>query len=685
MRTLHRSTCPHDCPDACGLIAEVEGDRVVAVRGDPDHPWSKGSLCPKVSRYEATVHAPSRLVTPLLRDGPKGAGAFRRASWDEAIATIAGRWKDIIRERGAEAILPYSYAGTMGLVQRNAGHAFFHALGASRLDRTICSPAKDAGWKAVMGDTVGVDPEQAAESDLVVLWGIDAVATHVHFVSRAKAARARGAKILLVETYRTPTARIADRVYLVRPGSDGALALGVMHLLEREGFVDREFVSAHVQGFEELSREVLPEWTPARTAAATGLAPEDVVELADALGRARAPFLRVGSGLSRYGNGSMNVRAIVCIPALLGAWAKRGGGVLCGTASSQAFDTSVVTREDLQPRPTRLVNMNRLGHALSELRDPPVMSLYVYHSNPAAVAPDQNAVLAGLRREDLFTVVHERFPTDTVRFADVVLPATTSLEHADLYRSYGQYVVQRARAAIPPVGESKPNLDVFRLLAAAMGLPDPHFQLSADDLVDRLLARPAPMRDGIDTVALAEGRPVLLSLPADAKLRFRTPSGKIEILNRRLAHPLPRALPTHVGRSGDAPAQGAASRPGPLRLVTAPALYGLNSSFLQERDDLRRKEGPMALRMCPADAAARGLADGDLVHASNERGDVLFTLVVTDAVPPGLAVAPGVRRLEEARGDRTVNALTSQRLTDEGAGSTFYDNAVEVRRAGQAG
>ncbi|HET9594940.1 MAG TPA: molybdopterin-dependent oxidoreductase, partial [Anaeromyxobacteraceae bacterium] len=572
MRTLHRSACPYDCPDTCGLIVEAEGGRAVAVRGDPEHPWSRGSLCPKMTRYERTVHAPSRLTRPLLRAGAKGEGAFRPISWDEAIATIAARWKEIAAAHGAEAILPYSYAGTMGLVQRNAGHAFFHALGASRLDRTICSPAKEAGWKAILGDTVAVDPEEAVESDLVVLWGLDALATNLHFVARARAARARGGRILLVDTYRTPTAAIADRTFLVRPGSDGALALGVMHVLDRDGLVDRAFVDAHVQGHAELVRDVLPAWTPERTARETGVAPEAVVELAHAVGRARAPFLRVGSGLSRYANGSMNVRCIVAVGALVGAFARRGAGVLCSTSAGQAFDTSAVTREDLQRRPARLVNMNRLGHALTELDGPRVMALHVYHSNPAAVAPDQNAVLAGLRREDLFTVVHERFLTDTARFADVVLPATSSLEHADLYRAYGQYVVQRARPAIPPVGEAKANWDVFALLARAMGLDDPFFRLSADELVERLLARPAPMRDGLDRAALDAGRGVPLALEPGAKARFRTPSGKVEILNPRLPEPMLRALPTH-----------AAAEPGPLRLMTAPSLHGLNSSFLQER------------------------------------------------------------------------------------------------------
>jgi anaerobic selenocysteine-containing dehydrogenase len=671
MPALHRSACPYDCPDTCGLLVEVEGGRAVAVRGDPEHPWSRGSLCAKMAAYQRTVHAPSRLTTPLLRDGPKGSGRFRRASWDEAIARVAGRWREILARHGGEAILPYSYAGTMGLVQRNAGHAFFHALGASRLDRTICSPAKDAGWRAVMGDTLAPDPGEAARSDLVVLWGIDPLSTNLHLVPRLKAARAAGGRVLLVDTYASPSAALADRVFLVRPGSDGALALGLMHLLAREGRVDRAFAAAHVQGLEELEREVLPEWTPARTAAVTGLAPAEVEALAAALAGARAPFLRVGSGLSRYGNGAMTVRTIVCLPALLGAWARPGGGALCSTSSSQAFDLSAVTREDLQPRPTRVVNMNRLGHALTALDGPPVMSLYVYSANPAAVAPDQNAVLAGLSREDLFTVVHERFLTDTARHADVVLPATTSLEHPDLYRSYGHYAVQRTRAVIPPVGEARSNWEVFGRLARAMGLDHPFFAQGEDELVELLLARPSPLRDGLDRAALDAGRAVMLRLDEGSRGRFGTPSGKIEILNPRLADPLPRWRPTHVEREAA----------GGLRLQTAPSPWGLNSSFLQERDDLRARAGPMALRMSPADAAARGLAPGDRVEAWNERGAVLFTLEVASEVPAGVVIAPGVRRLEDTLGGRNVNALTSQRLTDAAGGSTFYDNAVEVRRA----
>ncbi|HET7754024.1 MAG TPA: molybdopterin oxidoreductase family protein [Anaeromyxobacteraceae bacterium] len=668
-RSVHRSTCPYDCPDACGLVVEVEDGKAVAVRGDPEHPWSRGTLCPKMVHYERTVHSPRRLVSPLVRTGPKGAGEFRRASWDEAITAIAGRFRSIVAEHGAEAILPYSYAGTMGMVQRNAGHALFHALGASRLDRTICTPAQDAGFSAVMGDTLQLDPEEAVDSDLVVLWGIDAIATHIHFVPRLKAARAKGARVVVVETYRSPTAALADDLVLVRPGTDGALALGLMHVLARDGLVDGAFVDAHVQGWGELAERILPEWTPARAAEVTGVAAEDLERFAHAFGRARAPFIRHGGGPTRYGNGAMSARLVACLPAVVGAWARRGGGMLCSTSSSQAFDTGIVQRPDLEPRACRTINMNQLGTALTTLDAPPVKALFVYCSNPAAVAPDQNAVLRGLSREDLFTVVHERFLTDTARFADVVLPATSSLEHGDLYRAYGSYCVQRTRPVVDPVGESLPNWEVFARLARAMGVAEAFYGQSSEAVVDALLAKPSALREAVDPSALAEGRPCQLSLPPGAKLRFRTPSGRIEILNPRQAHPLPRWIPPHSER-------GAL----PFRLITAPAVHALNSSF-HERDELRERIGPMPLRMHPDDAAARSLRAGERVVAWNELGEATFTLDVTEDAPLGMVVAPGVFWLEHVPGARNVNALTSQKLTDEGRGSTFYDNRVDVRPA----
>ncbi|HBG05125.1 MAG: formate dehydrogenase [Geobacteraceae bacterium GWC2_58_44] len=660
-----RSVCPFDCPDTCGMLVQVDQGKAIGVQGDPQHPFSRGTLCPKMLHYEKSVHSPLRLSTPLLRTGPKGAGEFAPISWDQAIATIAERWREIIAKYGAQAILPYSYAGTMGVIQRNAGHPFFHRLGASRLDRTICSPAKGAGWQAVMGQTATPHPDSAGKSDLLILWGINAAATSIHFLNAVKEVKRKGGEVWLIDTYRTPTAGAADRTFLVRPGSDGALALGLMHILARDGLTDAPFIAAQVQGFPELQREVLPDYTPLETSRLTGLPVETIELMAKAYGAARAPFIRLGSALSRYGNGAMTVRCICCLPALVGAYGKEGGGLFPDTSTGAAFATGMLLREDLMQGPTRLINMNRLGHALNGLADPPVMGLYVYHSNPAAVTPDQNAVLKGLAREDLFTVVHERFLTDTARYADLVLPATSSLEHSDIYRSYGTYCIQRAQAAIEPVGESRSNWQLFALLAAALGFQEEIFTLSADQMIDRLLAVPSPMRQGIDLAAFRSGRAVELNIDREG---YHTPSGKIEILNERLAIPLPRYLPTHEEHGTL-----------PFRLMTAPNPFALNASFY-EQEDLRQKQGGMRLKMNPADAGERGLGDGERVVAWNELGEVTFLLSVTEKVPGGVVVAEGVWWLAFAPGSRSVNALTSQRLTDLGGGSTFYDNRVDVRR-----
>jgi anaerobic selenocysteine-containing dehydrogenase len=665
---IKRSVCPYDCPDTCGLLVEVADGKAVGVAGDPDHPYTRGFLCPKMLHFERTVHSPRRLTTPLARTGVKGAGEFRPISWDEAISIISGRWREIIDRFGAEAILPYSYAGTMGLIQRNSGHPFFHRLGASRLDRTICSPAKDAGWKAVMGETPACHPDAVAESDLVILWGINAAATSIHFLHGVREAKRKGAAVWLIDTYETPTAASADRVFLVRPGSDGALALGLMHILARDGLTDNDFIAAHVQGYAELLNQILPDYTPERVSLLTGLPPAVLEKMALRYGGARAPFIRLGSGLSRYGNGAMTVRTIACLPALVGAYGKPGGGCFPGTSTGGAFAIKEVVREDFMEKPGRVINMNRLGHALNDLSGPRVMGLYVYHSNPAAITPDQNAVLRGLARDDLFTVVHERFMTDTARFADIVLPATSSLEQSDLYRAYGTYCIQRARAAIPPVGESRSNWEVFALLARAMGFTEPFFRQSADDLIDRLIAIPAPLREGTDPVLLAAGKAIELSLPSNPGLRFNTPSGKIEILNPREQELLPCYRPPHADSDGTHP----------FRLMTAPTIFALNASFY-EQEELRRKQEGMLLLMNPADAAGKGLSDGERVIAWNDLGEAVFLLRATEKVPPGVAVAEGVWWLEFAPGARSVNVLTSQRLTDQGGGSTFYDNRIDVR------
>ncbi len=666
-KTIVRSVCPFDCPDTCGMLVEVENGRAVRVSGDPDHSVTRGLLCPKMNRYERTVHSSRRLTTPLLRTGAKGEGAFVPISWPEAVERICSRWRELIARYGGECVLPYSYAGTMGLVQRNSGHPFFHYLGASRLERTICSPAKDAGWKAIMGETPAMEPGDMQESDLIILWGINAAATSIHFMRDAQAARRRGTRLWAIDTYLTPTMQAVDEAFLVRPGGDGALALGMMHVLVRDGLADRAFIDLNVLGFEEFADKTLPGCTPEKMSQVCGLPATTIERMAREFARTRAPFIRLGSGLSRYANGAMTVRTIACLPAITGAWQRPGGGVFPGTATGAAFPLSRVTREDFMARPTRMVSMNQLGAALNELGDPPVMSLYCYHSNPASVTPDQNAVVRGLMRDDLFTVVHERFLTDTARFADIVLPATSSLEHADLYRCYGGYHSQRCNAAIPPVGEAKSNWDVFCLLAQGMGWNEPFFQKSAEDLIEQLIAYETPWRNSSTSQRLREEEPVFLSPPSDSRAAWLTPSGRIEILNEREPEPLPRLLLTHAEGDGF-----------PLRLQPAATPYALNSSFY-EQEELRAPQKGQALMMNPVDAEVRGLVDGQGVVVCNQLGEVGFALKITEKVPSGTVVTEGVWWREFIPGGRGVNALTSQRLTDGGRGSTLYDVAVEVR------
>jgi len=658
-----RSVCPYDCPDTCGLLVRVNDGQVVTVKGDPDHPVTRGFLCAKMRRYERTVHHPGRLKRPLLRTGRKGEGVFREIDWDEATGLIARKWQEIIATSGAEAILPYSYAGTMGLLQRNAGHAFFHKLGASRLERTICVAAKSAGWEAAMGNTPAPPPATVLDSDLVLIWGANIVATNIHFVPLLKKAKENGAKVVMIDTYANHTAPLADEVLLVRPGSDGALALGIMHVLERDGLLDEQFIAAHVAGFERLRDEVLPFNDVAKTAERTGLAPGQIEALAASYGRARAPFIRLGSGLSRYANGGMNIRSIAILPALVGAYGKKGGGCCGNISTGHLFDMNIIERPDFIRGAPRIVNMNRLGAALNDLDDPPIRSLYVYHSNPAAIAPDQNAVIRGLEREELFTVVHERFMTDTARYADIVLPASTSLEQGDLFRAYGDYHLQRSRPVIPPVGESRSNWEVFCLLARGLGWDEPFFEQSADALLDTLLAS-SPVREVVDLAALNRGEAVMLPAGPSGP-PFGTPSGRVQIENLALPEPLPRFLPTSTADY-------------PLRLMTAPARDLLNSSFC-ERDDVRNGEGGMRLQLNPREAVKRGLTDGEVVTAFNDLGMVDFILAVSEHVPVGVAVAEGVWWVEAAPGKRTVNALVSQQLTDMGRGSTFYDNFIEVK------
>ena len=670
MTEIKPSVCPYDCPDCCGLLITVEDGKAVRVAGDPEHAFTRGTLCPKMAHYERTVHSPKRIMTPLRRIGQKGEGRFIPIGWDEAIEEIAGRWQSIIRDYGAEAILPYSYAGTMGTIGYSAGHALFYALGATSLDRTICAPAKSRGYRDVMGATLPTAPQEAQHSDMIVLWSISMLATDIHFRHDIEMARKRGAKVYCIDTYRTKTADYADAFLCPRPGTDGALALAILHVLVRDGLADRAFLKEYVQGADELEQKVLPHYTPEAAAAITGVPAADIRAFAHAYGSARAPFIRLGSGQSRYVNGAMTSRLITCLPAFVGAYAKKGGGLLTSASGSHAFDKNIIRRPDLEQRGVRHINMCELGRALNDIDlTPPIKALYIYSSNPACTAPDQNQVLRGLQREDLFTVVHERFLTDTTRYADIVLPATTSLESEDLYYSYGHYTIQRARAVIPPVGESKSNWQTARLLAKAMHLTDPIFAKTEEDLVEALIAStkkawPLPLT-GEALQRLRDCHPVDLPLPADYKLHFATPSGKIEIKNPRCQPPLPDYLPPHKNSE-------------PFHLINAPDMRILDSSF-NERDELTR-DGIMTLLIHPEDAAARGLQDGDPVRARNQRGHAHFTLKLSDCVNRGTLVTEGVWWQAYTK-DGNTNRLTSMRLTDKDGGSTFYDVSIDIEKA----
>ncbi|SDO75795.1 molybdopterin-containing oxidoreductase family protein [Selenomonas ruminantium] len=665
---INKSACPYDCPDCCGLLITTENGRAIKVEGDPAHPFTRGTLCPKMAHYERTVHSPKRLLTPLKRMGAKGEGKFVSISWQEAVAEIASRWREIIDRYGAEAILPYSYAGTMGTIQYSAGHALFYALGASSLDRTICAPAKAEGYRSLMGGTLPTAPQEAQKSDYIILWSISMLATDIHFKHDVDIARKNGAKIVCVDTYETKTAQYADEFICVKPGSDGALALGMLHVLARENLADEDFIARYVQGWQELEAKVLPQYPPEKVAAITGLDAERIETFARAFAAAKAPFIRLGSGQSRYGNGAMTSRLITCLPAVVGAYAKDGGGLLTSSSGSHAFDKDIIRRPDMEKKDVRHINMIKLGDVLTDSSlQPPVKSLFVYSSNPACTAPDQNKVLAGLKREDLFTVVHERFMTDTALYADIVLPATTSLEHEDIYYSYGQYVIQRAKPVIPAVGESRSNWQVAQLLAEAMGLEDAFFQQSETELVEKFIAStdkawPLP----VDKDNLAQGEPVELPLPENYKLAFKTPSGKIEILNPALDMQLPDYLPPHLAEDKEE-----------FILINSPDPRILDSSF-NEREELTRGN-IMVLMMNPADGQSRHILDGDTVIAENTQGQAEFTVKLSERVQAGTVVSEGIWWREHTAAGNT-NLLTHQRTTDRADGSTFYDVRVNLRK-----
>ena len=675
MVEFKRSVCPHDCPDTCGLLVGVEDGRVVSVKGDPDHPFTRGAVCVKVSRYPERVYSPLRVLHPLKRTGPKGKGEFQRISWEEALDTIEQRYREITSKFGAEAILPYSYAGTMGVVQFHAGHPFFHKLGASKLDRTICSAAVDAGFEASMGAIPTTDIESTVDSDLIIIWGSNTVSTNMHAWPFFLEARRRGASIVAIDPYRNRTASQADKHLKLRPGTDAALALGMMHVLIGEDRVDHAFVSEKTVGFDRL-KERVEEYSPSRVEEITGVPASEIRQLARDYGDARAPYIRVGWGPSRQLKGGMAVRTIALLPALVGATHKQGGGITRSTARAFAFNKEAVLREDLASPGVRTINMVQLGQALTELNNPPVKGLHVYHSNPAVVAPDSRRVIAGLERDDLFTVVHEHLLSETALYADLVLPATTSMESTDIYISYGHYYLQMARPVIAPMGETRSTQAIFQELARRFSFTDDCFYQGEEEIIRELLQTDSPYFKGITFEKLARGKPVRLSVPDQIFSEdFGTPSGKVEFYSQAMAEqgmdPLPDGTP-----SVDEEGQGRFR----LQLITPPRHQFLNSSF-NEVDYLRNQAGRPTIMIHPVDAVSRRIEDEELVRVYNDRGECYLYAQLTKDAFPGVTVVEGLYWPRFMPMNQGINQLTSQRLTDMGRGCAFHCNLVEIEPA----
>ena len=679
-----RGACPHDCPDTCATLVTVENGRAIRIQGDPDHPFTQGFLCAKVNRYLERTYHPDRLTHPLRRIGPKGSGKFERVSWNEAIDAIAKRLTTIIAEHGPQSVLPYSYAGTMGYLQgESMDRRFFHRLGASRLDRTICSTAGGAGMRMTVGGNIGADAESIPDSDLVILWGTNTLTSNPHLWPFVLQAREKGAPIIAIDPIRTRTAEQCDEWIAIRPGTDAALALGMMHVIFAEGLQDDDYLTRYTLGADKL-RERAAEWTPERTSGTTGLPAESIVELARRYGRARSAFVRVNYGLQRHAGGGMAVRTLACLPAVTGHWRRPGGGIQLSTSLNFRFNTTALHRTDLGPA-ARTINMIRLGDALTKpdagVGGPPVKAVVVYNSNPAAVAPDLTAVRKGFGREDLFTVVLEHFQTDTADWADYVLPATTQLEHWDVHLSYGHVYASLNRPAIDPIGESLPNTEIFRRLSRAMGLTDACFADDDITLIKQALDTTHERMKGVTFDALMEKGWVRLNVPKPyapyANGEFTTPSGKCEFYSERLAQmgfdPLPTYIPPYesIERDPELVLQW------PLTLISSPAHQFLNSTFVNV-DKLRRSVGHPECIVHPDDAAPRSIRTGDQVEIRNGRGAFRAAARVDDGIRPGVVWAPSVWWTKLAPDGHNANETTSQRETDLGGGATFYDNQVEV-------
>ncbi len=646
----------------CSLLAHVENGRVLRVEGDPDQPFTAGFACAKVNRDAELVHSPERIHTPLRRAGAKGEGKFAPITWEAALDEITARWKAIIAESGPLAILGYCYSAHQGLMNRGLPNGLFHAMGTSRLwAGTVCDSCSEAAWDATVGPIGGADPESVAASDLVICWGADLFATNVHFWAMVEEVRRRGVKLVVIDPRRTRAAQVADWHIPISIGTDAALALGIMHVLVRDGLCDRDYIAHHTLGFDRVEREVLPRYAPDRVADITGIAAADVERLAAMYGAAKRSFIRLGWGMTRFAYGGQALRTVALLPGVTGAYGRYGGGALLATAASFDLNYNAV-RKPSGPATTRTINHNRLGEALLEAKEPPIRALFIAANNPAVTCPDTAKTRRGLAREDLFTVVHDPFMSATARYADIVLPATTYLETEDFFRAYGTYYMQYSHRAVPPQGEAWSNLKLAQELAARMGLTDAVFHMSEPEILRELLHG-----TGFDATTVRDAGPI--SIASKNGQEFRTPSGKLEFYSEALARqglpPMPDWQPE------PAPTRW------PLRLLTAPGYFQSHTAFSGVAF-LRQREGAPICVLHPADAAARNLRNGDHVRLVNDRGSIGLTLRVRDEVQPGVVLVPGQRPDDEAM-EGTVNMLCSDAYTDMGEGATYQSTWLDVR------
>lgn len=669
-RITKKTVCPLDCPDTCGLIATVENGRVVGLHGDPDHPVTRGVICRKMRSYPERVHGPARLLYPMKRTGVKGKGQFSRISWDEALELFARKIREVRNRYGGQAILPYQYAGNMGVISRNAGYALYHKLGTSRLEETICSAAAMAGWEMHLPGIPGSPPEVAATADLIVAWGINIKVTNLHFWPQVVAARKRGAKFVVIDPYRNETARSADLYLQVKPGGDSALALGVLKALVEGNRLDLDMLERTSTGFSQLAA-YLKNTTWDEFLRQSGVEHEAIEGLASLLIERPHTFMRIGIGLSRNSRGGMSVRAIVSLAASLGLFnGGEGRGVLL---SSKAFagDTNLLRFPELGPEKVRTVNMAHLGQALTSLV-PPVKLCIVYNCNPLSVAPDSSLVRQGLKREDLFTVVHEQVMTPTARYADLVLPATTFLENGDGYTGYGHFELAVARPVIDPVGEARSNFRLFQDLARHLGYTDPPFLQSSDE---RLLSWLRSV-DGIADPNQEYGEEPECCLTSTRKrfgesIQERWGKQFMFVTHRAEDNPgvPPFACLTPCAETDD---RDLACR-FPFSLIIPPHSDLLNSTFGE-----RWTDGHPLVLMHAKDAESLSVTDGEKVRLVNFRGRSIRTVSITDDTAPGLLVAPGLFWEDGSEGG--INDLTSQKTTDIGAGPTFHESRVRVEK-----